>query len=116
MPHFMIRWQFTSTSAKALVGKPHDRTGAAKALVEGFGGKLHSYYLALGEYDGVAICEFKDNTAAVACSMSATATGGFSRFERDWCKTGGQAATAVGGNESLAGWNFCPNSEPSVPL
>ena len=31
MPHFMIRWQFTSTSAKALVGKPHDRTGAAKA-------------------------------------------------------------------------------------
>jgi hypothetical protein len=47
MPHFMIRWQFTSTSAKALVGKPHDRTGAAKALVEGFGGKLDSYYLAL---------------------------------------------------------------------
>ena len=50
MPHFMIRWQFTSTSAKALVGKPHDRTGAAKALVEGFGGNLNSYYLALGEY------------------------------------------------------------------
>ena len=38
MPHFMIRWQFTSTSAKALVGKPLDRSGAAKALVEGFGG------------------------------------------------------------------------------
>jgi uncharacterized protein with GYD domain len=73
----MIRWQFTSMSAKALVGKPHDRTGAAKALVEGFGGKLDSYYLALGEYDGVAICEFPDNKAAVACSMSATATGGF---------------------------------------
>ena len=48
MPHFMIRWQFTSTSAKALVGKPNDRIGAAKALVEGFGGKLASYYLALG--------------------------------------------------------------------
>ena len=46
----MIRWQFTSTSAKALVGKPHDRTGAAKALVEGFGGKLNSYYLALVPY------------------------------------------------------------------
>jgi len=30
--------------------------------------------------------------------------------------TGGQAAMAVVGNESLAGWNFCPNSEPSVPL
>src|ERR1700759_838488 len=60
MPPFMIRWQCTSTSAKALVGKPHDRTGAAKALLEGFGGQLHSYFLALGEYDGVAICEFPD--------------------------------------------------------
>jgi hypothetical protein len=27
----------------------------------------------------------------------------------------GQAATAVGGNESLTGWNLCPNSAPSVP-
>ena len=48
MPHFMIRWQFTDTSAKALVSKPHDRTGAATALIEGFGGKLHSYYIAFG--------------------------------------------------------------------
>ena len=50
MPHFMIRWQFTDTSAKALVGKPHDRTGSATTLVEGFGGKLHGYYIAFGEY------------------------------------------------------------------
>ena len=95
MPHFMIRWQFTSTSAKALVGKPHDRTGAAKALVEGFGGKLNSYYLALGEFDGVAICEFPDNKAAVACSMSATATGGFSRFETTTLVTAQEAEAAM---------------------
>jgi uncharacterized protein with GYD domain len=95
MPHFMIRWQCTSTSAKALVGKPHDRTGAAKTLVEGFGGKLDSYYLALGEYDGVAICEFPDNKAAVACSMSATATGGFSRFETTTLLTAQEAEAAM---------------------
>src|SRR6516164_4546231 len=93
--HFLVRWQFTNASAKALVDKPHDRTGAAKALVEGFGGKLHSYYLALGEYDGVAICEFKDNTAAVACSMSATATGGFSRFETTTLLTAQEAEAAM---------------------
>ena len=95
MPHFMIRWQFTSTSSKALVTKPHDRTGAAKALVEGFRGKLHSYFLALGEYDGVAICEFPDNTAAVACSMSATSTGGFSRFETTTLVTAQEAEAAM---------------------
>ena len=37
-------------------------------------------------------------------------------FAGDWCKTGGQATKAAGGLESLAGRNFCPNSEPSVPL
>jgi uncharacterized protein with GYD domain len=95
MPHFMIQWQFTSTSARALVGKPHDRTGAAKALVEGFHGKLHSYYVALGQYDGVAICEFPDNTAAVACSMAATATGGFSRFETTALLTAQEAEAAM---------------------
>jgi uncharacterized protein with GYD domain len=52
-----------STSAKALVGKPYDRTGAVKAPVEGFGGKLNSYDLALCEYDGVAMSEFPDNKA-----------------------------------------------------
>src|ERR1700752_2701002 len=95
MPHFIIRWQFTSTSAKALVGKPHDRTGVAKALVEGFRGKLHNYYLALGEFDGVAICEFPDNTAAIACSMSATSTGGFSRFETTTLVTAQEAEAAM---------------------
>jgi len=95
MSHFMIRWQFTDTSAKALVGKPHDRTGAAKALVEGFGGKLRSYYIAFGEYDGIAICEFPDNTAAAACSMSAAATGAFSRFETTTLLTAKEAEAAM---------------------
>jgi len=95
MPHFMIRWQFTDTSAKALVGKPHDRTGAATTLVEGFGGKLHSYFIAFGEYDGVAICEFPDNTAAGACSLSSAATGAFSRFETTTLLTAKEAEAAM---------------------
>ena len=95
MPHFLIRWQFTDGSAKALVGKPHDRTGAAKALVEGFGGKLHSYYIAFGEYDGVAICEFPDNTSTGACSLKASSTGAFSRFETTTLLTAQEAEAAM---------------------
>jgi hypothetical protein len=34
----------------------------------------------------------------------------------DCRKIGGQAAIAIGGDGSLAGWNFCPKPEPSVPL
>ena len=95
MSHFMIRWQFTSASAKALVEKPHDRTGAAKALVEGFGGKLHSYYFSFGDYDGLAICEFPDNTVAAACSLTATATGAFARFESTMLLTASEAEAAM---------------------
>ena len=35
---------------------------------------------------------------------------------RDCRKIGGQAAIAIGGHGSLAGWNFCPKPELSVPL
>ncbi|HVE21327.1 MAG TPA: GYD domain-containing protein [Acidocella sp.] len=81
MSHFMMRWQFTAGSAKALVERPNDRTGAAKALIEGFGGKLHYYYFSLGDYDGLGICEFPDSKTAAACALAAMATGAFTRFE-----------------------------------
>ena len=35
---------------------------------------------------------------------------------RDCLEIGGQAAIATGGHKSLAGRNFCPKPEPSVPL
>ncbi len=95
MSHYMIRWQYTDKSAKALVSKPHDRTGAAHALIEGFGGKMLSFYLSFGEYDGLAICEFADITAVTACSMAAASTGGFSRFETTTLLTAKEAETAM---------------------
>ncbi len=95
MAHFLLRWQFTDASVKTLVAKPHDRTGAATALIEGFGGKLHSYYFTFGEYDGLAIAEFPDNTAVAACSMAAAATGAFARFETTTLLTGKEAEAAL---------------------
>ncbi len=95
MSHFLIRWQYSDASAKALVAKPHDRTGAAKALVEGFGGKLHSFYLALGDYDGIAICEFPDHKSVAACSMSAASSGGYTRFETTTLLTAHEGEAAM---------------------
>ncbi len=95
MPHFMVRWQFNGASAKAMVENPHDRTAAAKALVEGFGGKLHCYYFSFGEYDGLAIGEMPDNTAGAACSMAAMATGAFTRFESTILLTASEAEAAM---------------------
>jgi len=95
MSHYLIRWQFKDATAKALVDKPQNRTAPARALIEGFGGKLQCYYFALGEYDGVAICEFPDNVAVAACSMKAAATGAFARFETMALLTAAEAETAM---------------------
>jgi hypothetical protein len=43
----------------------------------------------------VAICEFLDNKAAVACSMSATASRRFSRFETTTLLTAQEAEAAM---------------------
>lgn len=95
MAHFMLQWQFAGISAKGMVDKPQDRTGPAKALIEGFGGKLHHYYFAFGDYDGIGIVEFPDNTSAAACSMKAAATGAFSRFETRVLMTAKEAEAAM---------------------
>jgi hypothetical protein len=46
-------------------------------------------------HGAVAICEFPDNKAAAACSMSATATGGFSRSETTTLLTAQEAEAAM---------------------
>jgi uncharacterized protein with GYD domain len=95
MSHYLIRWQFKDATAKALVDKPQNRTGPAQALIEGFGGKLLSYYFALGEYDGLGICEFPDSISVAACSMKAAATGAFARFETMALLTATEAEAAM---------------------
>lgn len=80
---------------KAMTGKPQDRTGPARTLLEDFGGTLRSYYFSLGDYDGLAICELPDNTSAMACSMKAASTGAFQRFETTPLLTAQEAEAAM---------------------
>ena len=74
---------------------PHDRTERARTLIEGFGGKLLCYYFAIGEWDGVGICELADTTTAVAIAMSATSTGAFTGWETTALLTGEEAEAAM---------------------
>src|SRR3954447_7012839 len=95
MSHYLLRWQFSQSTMQNFAEKPQNRTQAASALLEGFGGKLHSYFFAFGDYDGVAICEFPDNTTAAACSMTAASSGAFSRFETVSLLTAKEAEAAM---------------------
>jgi uncharacterized protein with GYD domain len=95
MPHYLYRWQWKDASTKAMTNAPHDRTGPARELVEGFGGKMLCYYFAFGEYDGLAICEFPDNGAAAAFSLKAASSGAFARFETTPLLTAHEAEEAM---------------------
>ena len=95
MSHYLIRWQFKDATAKSLVDKPQNQATAAQMLIEGFNGQLLCYYFALGEYDGLAICEFPDTVSVAACSMKAAATGAFARFETMALLTATEAKEAM---------------------
>ncbi len=95
MPSYELRWMFSVAAAKTMTEAPQDREAPARALVEAFGGTMQSYHFMLGEYDGVAICTFADNVAAAACSMRATTSGAFTRFETHPLLTPEEARAAM---------------------
>jgi len=109
MAHYLLRWQFSSASARSFVEKPQDRTKPAHALIETFGGKMHSYYFALGEYDGLGIVEFPDNVSITAASMLAASTGAFARFETTPLLTAQEAEAAMKRAHDKAGTYRAPN-------
>ena len=95
MPTYELRWMFSAAAAKAMTETPQDREAPARMLIEAFGGTMNSYHFMLGEYDGVAICEFPDNVAAAACSMRASTSGAFTRFETHPLLTPAEARAAM---------------------
>jgi uncharacterized protein with GYD domain len=70
VPYYMTQWTYKDRQIQALVDNPHDRYEIIRKLFEAFGGKLHQFYFAFGDYDGVLIAEFPDNTAATACLLT----------------------------------------------
>lgn len=95
MSHYLMRWKFKEQSIKAMTETPQHRGTQARQLVEGFGGKMPQYFFSFGDYDGLAIVEFPDNISAAACSMRATASGGFLRFETHPLMTAQEAQQAM---------------------
>src|SRR5687767_11205100 len=89
MAMYEMRWMFNGAAIGAMTDRPQDREGPARELIESFGGKLHHYYFMLG------IVEFPDNTSAAACSMRASASGAFARFETHALMTTQEAQRAM---------------------
>ena len=76
MPYYLFQWVYKDPAVKAMVETPQDRPTELRKAVEAFGGKLHQFFFAFGEYDGVAITEFPNNECCAACSLTIAGAGG----------------------------------------
>jgi uncharacterized protein with GYD domain len=74
MPHFVTLIRYSQQGIARIKESPA-RLDAAKKAAEGVGGKLHTWYLTMGQYDAVMISEFPNDEAAAEFSLYLGALG-----------------------------------------
>ena len=75
MPLYMTQFAYTPEAWAALVDNPEDRSAAVREVAESMGGRLVSWYLSFGEYDGLTIYEAPDNATVGAVALAAARRG-----------------------------------------
>jgi len=95
MGFYLVRWRYSQPAMKGMIDRPQDRESAGRKMVESFGGKMHSFFFAFGEVDGLAITEFPDHESAAACVMAIASSGGFNSMETTVLITADEAARAM---------------------
>ena len=74
MPTYITLMKLTEQGVKSIKDAPK-RVEAARKVIEGAGGKMPNFYLAMGEYDYVAITEFASDETAAAFVLGLGARG-----------------------------------------
>jgi uncharacterized protein with GYD domain len=74
MPHFVTLFRYTQQGISKIKESPA-RIDAAKKAAEKVGGKIHAWYLTMGQYDAVGISEFPNDEAMAKFVLSVGALG-----------------------------------------
>ena len=77
MPHYVSLVRYTQQGMSKIKDSP-SRLDAARKAAEAQGGKIHSWYLTMGQYDAVLISEFPSDELCAKFSLSAAALGNIS--------------------------------------
>jgi uncharacterized protein with GYD domain len=76
MPKYLLKASYTAAGAKALAGdSATGRKAAIARAAKSLGGKLESFYYALGETDVFLIMDLPDNGAAARLALTVGSTG-----------------------------------------
>lgn len=81
MTKYLVLFTFKGETLKSFMKKPSDRAAVVSAAAESAGGRLDSYYWMLGQYDGLAIIDMPDSTAAARLALTVSSTGAFTHLE-----------------------------------
>jgi uncharacterized protein with GYD domain len=74
MGHYIALIRYTQQGAAKIKESPA-RLDAAKKAAEAAGGKIHAWYLTMGKYDAVIICEFPNDEATAKFMLSTGSMG-----------------------------------------
>jgi uncharacterized protein with GYD domain len=80
MRTYLLEFSYTPVALRSLVANPQDRKATTTTAVESVGGKLTGFWYAFGDYDGYALAEFPDDTAAAAFAVAVSSSGALSKF------------------------------------
>jgi uncharacterized protein with GYD domain len=95
MPMFLTRFSYTPETWARLREHPEDRSEAAGESMEAAGGKLHGFWYALGEFDGITLWEAPSRVALASALVAIAAAGVTSKVETTVLLTVDEAMEAM---------------------
>jgi uncharacterized protein with GYD domain len=95
MPMFLTRFSYTPETWARLREHPEDRSEATRESMEAAGGKLHGFWYALGEFDGMTLWEAPSRIALASALVTIAAAGVTSKLETTVLLTVDEAMEAM---------------------
>lgn len=102
MARYAIFFTFKGDAIKAMMDKPSNRAAAATEIVEAAGGKMESYNIMFGAWDGFCVADLPDSKAAAAVSLKISSSGAFGHVETHELMTADELTGALTTASGLA--------------
>ncbi len=101
MAMYLTRFSYTPETWARMIEHPEDRRIAATTYIEAVGGRLHGFWYAFGDRDGVTLWEAPDNGAMAAVALAIGSGGALSACETTVLLTVEETIAALGKAKSV---------------
>jgi uncharacterized protein with GYD domain len=95
MSYYLFQWKYKDDAVNAMVKTQQDRPAELRKAVEAFGGRVHQFFFAFGDFDGLSIVEFPSNERCAACATTLTGAGANSVFRTTVLLSGDEGKAAM---------------------